>query len=53
MEYLGAFQRRVYQVPAGAQHSTWDRGGGQWKAKVVEVETQKSNVYSESAGGHW
>ena len=82
MEYLGAFQRRVYQVPAemtsneidqflsdakknselypttlaslfglialGAQHSAWDRGGGRWDAKVMEVETQKGNVYSES-----
>ena len=81
MEYLSAFHRRVYQVPAemtnsdmehflsdarnnselypttlallfglialGAQHLAWDRSGGRWDAKVIEVETQKGNVYSE------
>ncbi|RYO18735.1 hypothetical protein AA0111_g10629 [Alternaria arborescens] len=83
MEYLRAFQRRVYQVPAemtinevedflsdarknselypttlaflfglialGTQHSTWDRGGGKWEAKFIEVETQKSKVYIAAA----
>ncbi|CAN9191727.1 unnamed protein product [Alternaria alternata] len=36
-------------IALGAQHSTWDRGGGQWKVKVIEVETQKSNVYIAAA----
>jgi len=32
----------------GAQYSTWDRCGGEWKAKIIETESQKANVYSQS-----
>ncbi|CAN9209163.1 unnamed protein product [Alternaria alternata] len=33
-------------IALGAQHSAWNRGGGRWDARVIEVETQKGNVYN-------
>ncbi|KAF2124535.1 hypothetical protein P153DRAFT_326836 [Dothidotthia symphoricarpi CBS 119687] len=33
----------------GAQHSVWDRGGGQWNANIIDEETQKGNVYIAAA----
>ena len=34
-------------IALGAQHSVWDKGGGRWDADLMDMETQKGNVYSE------
>lgn len=32
----------------GAQHSAWDKSGGEWKVETMREELQKGNVYSQS-----
>jgi hypothetical protein len=34
-------------IALGTQHSIWDKGGGRWDVDLMDMETQKGNVYSE------
>ncbi|KAH9862803.1 hypothetical protein J1614_010896 [Plenodomus biglobosus] len=35
-------------IALGAQHSIWDKSGGQWDPEVMRKETGKGDVYSKS-----
>jgi hypothetical protein len=34
-------------IALGAQHSVWDKAGGQWDPDLLDMESRKGNVYSE------
>lgn len=34
-------------IALGAQHSVWDKAGEQWRAELIDAESQRGNVYSE------
>jgi hypothetical protein len=34
-------------IALGAQHSVWDKAGGQWDPDQLDMESRKGNVYSE------
>lgn len=39
-------------IALGAQHSVWDKAGGQWSAELIDAESQRGNVYGKFASLH-